>query len=156
MKCQKCNSERVAEISGKCSDCCSYSLGKNEMYGNYYVPVDMGVGGGDYIQFSWCLNCGQLQGKFPLPQTEIEKEITDFDLKEFYAANLNEGWNIESSPAMARRRMIQAATKISNKFGAWLDEFFIDNINRYPSRLIPSEEKFIWMYKEGITDLTYQ
>ena len=37
-----------------------------------YVPYDMGVGGGDYFKLKWCLDCGQIQGAFPLPQTELE------------------------------------------------------------------------------------
>lgn len=71
MKCQRCKSERVASISGKCSDCCSWSVGGGEM-DDGYVPGDMGIGGGDYIEFEFCLECGQIQGKFPCPPTEIE------------------------------------------------------------------------------------
>lgn len=70
MKCQKCSSERVAGIGAKCSDLCNWSIGDNQDDG--YVPNDMGIGGGDYIDFEFCLNCGQIQGKFPLPPTEIE------------------------------------------------------------------------------------
>lgn len=38
-----------------------------------YVPSDMGIGGGDYIEFEWCLDCGQIQGTFPRLMTELEK-----------------------------------------------------------------------------------
>jgi hypothetical protein len=31
-----------------------------------YVPSKMGIGGGDYMEFSYCLDCGQIQGKFPV------------------------------------------------------------------------------------------
>jgi len=27
---------------------------------------------GDHIVMEWCLNCGQLQGEFPIPITKIE------------------------------------------------------------------------------------
>ena len=34
-----------------------------------YVKYNMNIGGGDEISFRYCLECGQLQGKFPLPKT---------------------------------------------------------------------------------------
>lgn len=77
MNCQKCNSERVADVGAKCSDLCNVTLGKNEYPG--YVPRDMGIGGGDYVDFSYCLDCGQIQGKWPLPETEIEQQENEED-----------------------------------------------------------------------------
>ena len=70
MKCQRCESTRVAEVNAKCSDCCSVSLGESGTDG--YVPRDMGVGGDGYVGFRWCLDCGQLQGKFPIAPCKIE------------------------------------------------------------------------------------
>ena len=74
-KCQRCKSERVASIGGKCSDCSSTSLRGRERNG--YVPGDMGVGGSDYIEFTWCLECGQIQDKFPLPLCKLEEAEED-------------------------------------------------------------------------------
>jgi len=37
-----------------------------------YVPDDMGIGGGDYIRLHICLECGQVQGKFPLGESVAE------------------------------------------------------------------------------------
>lgn len=54
----KCGSSRIAEINAKCK--------------HGYVPHDMGIGGGDYIRFEYCLDCGVMIGNFPLPKTEIE------------------------------------------------------------------------------------
>jgi hypothetical protein len=39
-----------------------------------YVPDDLGIGGGDYVEFDMCLTCGQVQGKFPLPTAVLEAE----------------------------------------------------------------------------------
>jgi hypothetical protein len=33
----------------------------------------MGIGGGDYVEFDYCLNCGQIQGQFPLNKTKVER-----------------------------------------------------------------------------------
>jgi hypothetical protein len=70
MNCLRCNSERIIEVSAKCSDLCHTSSDTGETEG--YVPGDLGIGGGDYIEFAHCLNCGQIQDEFPLPPAEIE------------------------------------------------------------------------------------
>jgi hypothetical protein len=70
MTCEKCNSDRMAEINGKCNDMACVSIGEKEHLG--YMPDDLGVGGGDYISFRVCLNCGIIDGKWPLPISELE------------------------------------------------------------------------------------
>lgn len=42
-----------------------------------YVPDDMGVGGGDYVDIDLCLNCGRVQGTFPLPPCGLEPSDAD-------------------------------------------------------------------------------
>jgi hypothetical protein len=70
--CQRCHSERVLGINAKCSDMCSIRMGSNESEG--YAPSAPGIGGGDYIETDICLDCGQVQGKFPLKKLEEEEE----------------------------------------------------------------------------------
>ena len=77
MSCKKCNSKRIAFVGGKTSDCSCGSVGSKEFEG--YVPRDMGIGGGDYIKISYCLDCGQMQCTFPIPQTELESSKDDGD-----------------------------------------------------------------------------
>ncbi len=73
MKCQRCESKRVAQVCGKTSDMCAIQIGNKEQ--TNYVPKDMGLGtDADYLEFKYCLACGQIQGKFPLKPTEIEKD----------------------------------------------------------------------------------
>lgn len=62
MKCDKCSSERIAVVGGKTSDLCSVYLDGKEHVG--YVPKGP-FGEGDYIEFSLCMDCGKMQGKFP-------------------------------------------------------------------------------------------
>jgi len=38
------------------------------------VPSSIGIGSGDYIEFIYCLNCGQIQEKFPITLTEEDIE----------------------------------------------------------------------------------
>lgn len=75
MTCQNCGSERIGKVSAKCSDACHYRLGELEL--SYYVPSDLGIGGGDYVEFSYCLDCGQMQGEFPIPQSEVDEAFGD-------------------------------------------------------------------------------
>lgn len=71
MECDNCGSERVCSLSGKCSDLFGLNLGELSIE-NDYVPHDFGIGGGDYIRFDHCLDCGKIQGDFPLDITELE------------------------------------------------------------------------------------
>jgi hypothetical protein len=75
MTCMRCQSERVADAGGKCSDMSHFSVGEIDYNG--YVPYDVGIGGGDYIEIRYCLDCGQMQGNFPLPLSPIEKGEED-------------------------------------------------------------------------------
>lgn len=71
-KCLKCGSERIMGIYGKTSDCF------NAYYKNYeydgYVLGGIGIGGGDDIEFEYCLECGQIQSIFPVEDPEIEED----------------------------------------------------------------------------------
>lgn len=154
MSCQRCQSERVADMGGKVSDMCFYSVGSNERNG--YVPDDMGIGGGDYLRFKYCLDCGQLQGIFPLASTHIEKQMPLEEVTIFFENHLSEGYEVGSYLAMDRRRMIDSASELSPKFGDWLREVFQTNINKYPDRRWCSAEHFKAMFEEGITDLNEQ
>jgi hypothetical protein len=71
----KCGSDRIVNVSAKCNDMCDVSTYADCVYRSTdgYVKRDMGIGGGDYIEFSYCLNCGQIQGTFPRPETELEQ-----------------------------------------------------------------------------------
>jgi len=66
MKCQHCESDRIAMISGKCGDMFSLSTTEAPRTLNDYVPDHMNIGGGDYIRISFCLDCGQIQGQWPV------------------------------------------------------------------------------------------
>ncbi len=68
-----CNSARIVAVMGKCSEL--FNVENRSGVGRYdgYVPIDLGIGGEDYIEFSHCLECGQIQGKFPLPHADIEE-----------------------------------------------------------------------------------
>ena len=72
-KCQRCNSSRVFSVTAHCNDLCVVSYADNHYEG--YVPYGMGIGGGDDVEIDVCLDCGQLQGTWPRPTTDIERKI---------------------------------------------------------------------------------
>jgi len=60
MACDKCKSDRILSIMGKCSDMFSADYKGVDYEG--YVPTDLGIGGSDYIEMDICLECGKVQG----------------------------------------------------------------------------------------------
>ncbi len=75
MSCQKCESDRVIRLTGKCADLCFASFRGIESDGE--APDNIGLGGGDYIKVNVCLECGQVQGEFPVPDPEFAYEDED-------------------------------------------------------------------------------
>lgn len=73
MSCQRCQSERLISTSACVKDTCYLRLDSGQRYDGY-VPSDIGMGDSDDDMMEWeyCLNCGQIQGQFPLPETQIE------------------------------------------------------------------------------------
>lgn len=75
MHCQKCQSERVLKISAKCSDLCFVEYKGIDQCD--YVPDDIGLGGGDYVAFDMCMDCGTVQGKWPKADPEFYTKEAD-------------------------------------------------------------------------------
>jgi hypothetical protein len=68
--CDSCDSIRLVSVEAKCSDCCDVQIGSASNTG--YVPNDIGIGGGDYIEMDYCLDCGKIQGDFPFEPSLLE------------------------------------------------------------------------------------
>ena len=75
MACIRCESERLLNFSSKCSDCFSCFYGTVGGYDGY-VPEGLNIGSGDYIDATVCMECGQLQGKFPVEESVIIRYST--------------------------------------------------------------------------------
>ena len=69
-ECQECGSNRIFTLSAKSSDLNFWNYHGHEHDG--YLPYINNVCGGDYTDIIVCLECGQLQGKWPVegPQRE--------------------------------------------------------------------------------------
>ena len=83
--CQNCNSPRVAVISAKVSDMCQSTMVNSPEYEPEdfeYVPQDMNIHvpmDSDVMEFQLCLNCGTIQGQWPLPETALERRVQEND-----------------------------------------------------------------------------
>lgn len=69
-KCQRCNSDRLLEMSAKCCDA-FYGSYKDKEIESGYAPSIQNVCGGDYVDAIICLECGQVQGVFPVEDSNI-------------------------------------------------------------------------------------
>ena len=81
--CQTCNSTRIARISAKVSDMCQSTMVNSPDYEPddfEYVPTDMNIHAphdSDVMEFKLCLNCGTVQGQWPLPETKLERQVQE-------------------------------------------------------------------------------
>ncbi len=72
MQCQRCKSGRVLVASSHGRDCHCVQIKNNSIEADY-LPRDLGIGGGDDMEIEVCLDCGQLQGTWPLATSQLEK-----------------------------------------------------------------------------------
>lgn len=62
----KCGSTRIILMSSKTSDRNYFRYQQHEHEG--YVPGGLKVGAGDYLEFSYCADCGTIQNFSPIPE----------------------------------------------------------------------------------------
>lgn len=72
MSCQRCKSDRIVSVQAKCSDYCFAEYKGASRDG--YVPSDIGLDGGDDVNMKYCLECGQIQGEWPLPEPDTSED----------------------------------------------------------------------------------
>ena len=62
MKCQRCDSERIMELTAKCPDRYGGQVGEDQ----FESPCIEGLCDGEYVVPKVCLDCGQCQGEWPV------------------------------------------------------------------------------------------
>ncbi len=66
-----CDKMNLINFSGKVSDLFEVDMEGIKMDDRFGVPSSIGLGsGGDYVEFSYCSNCGKMVGEFPLKITK--------------------------------------------------------------------------------------
>lgn len=72
-KCQNCGGvARLVQVSAKCSDLFHSVSGKTHKEYEGYVPDWIGSYG-DYVEFTVCRHCGQMQGDWPVGRDGKDK-----------------------------------------------------------------------------------
>lgn len=84
MSCDSCKSDRTMLLSAKASDMFSWSYAGRD--GNGYAPGIENVCRGDYLEMSFCLDCGKIQGKFPVVSEDLEFDAKAEAFKIFWEA----------------------------------------------------------------------
>jgi hypothetical protein len=67
--CESCQHDRILVVNAKCSDMCDVHYNEKDHVG--YVPSGLNIGNGDYIEFEVCLDCGKIQGDFPVTEEVV-------------------------------------------------------------------------------------
>ena len=64
-----CKEPRILSVSAKCNDMFTATDFSDKSDYDGYVPRNIGIGGGDYISFRYCLSCGTIQSnEFPIDE----------------------------------------------------------------------------------------
>lgn len=143
MNCQRCQSKRIVEVNAKCSDLFSARFDTNEYDG--YVPQDLGIGSGDYIGFHYCMECGQLQGNFPMGGAAIEKVTSYEEVLNFFKNHFSEGESIDGINPSYQRLLLKEAQDMGPQFHNFLKYFFLYN----QGRKFVAAERFATMYTDS-------
>ena len=79
MTCQRCQSQRIIGVEAECTDMCVVKWNRQELDGYVLKDTPFGHNGdspayyGDFIQFELCMECGQMQGKFPALDIDLSE-----------------------------------------------------------------------------------
>lgn len=72
-KCAKCGSERQMFVSAECSDLCQAIDLQRDVEYEPYVAFGLNLGGGDYLEFYFCMDCGHIRGEWPIDDDKIQR-----------------------------------------------------------------------------------
>ena len=147
MTCKYCYSNRILDFTAKCSDTFYCSIGGTEHYD--YVPADLGIGNGNYIDISMCLDCGKVRGNFPKPISKLEEDVSDEEIKEFYLNHFSEETSLYI-PDKLKDYILKDAKSLCSKFENYMDKFIYHNSSfEYKHLKMPHVNEFIKMYRDG-------
>ena len=72
--CSKCGSSRILYVAGKTDKSCSLFYG-DRIKKKSFVPDGLNIGFGDFINVYVCLDCGHLNGEWPVPESQMEEAM---------------------------------------------------------------------------------
>lgn len=108
-----------------------------------YVPDDLGIGGGDYVEFDLCLDCGQVQGTWPLPLSKKERKAAKKVAKPL-SVKATEIYNLAFSSDANTNIVLEALCNINN-IDVMVES--LQALKRDPL-LKPLTENLLWYLKD--------
>lgn len=125
MNCSVCFGNRVTglhvrgEVRGHVSD--------RDYSGS--VPPGLPIGQDNQVKFEYCLDCGKIQGKFPVQKLEIEKHLPESVLMDFFLEHELMPYGEISSDNF--KIMVDRASTMSVEFGSFILYCFRSSKNRF-------------------------
>jgi hypothetical protein len=81
MYCDSCGSQKLVDVYAKSSDRNSIYIHDINYEHHGYVLPNLGIGDigdmDDYIEFTYCLYCGKIQGKFPIEDNVVKDTLRE-------------------------------------------------------------------------------
>jgi hypothetical protein len=72
-QCKRCGSDSILSFSNKTSD--RFHAEFKGMEHSGYVLSGLNIGGQDYLEIDACMQCGQIQGEFPVQDEKVHGAI---------------------------------------------------------------------------------
>lgn len=82
--CQKCGSDRIRQYQ---SEDCNSGMHNFCYKGAYLQTIDTGL---DYEKFDLCMECGQIQGKWPKNKSTFEEFQDKYETNEDFGMTIDE------------------------------------------------------------------
>ena len=75
--CQRCNSVRLVSITASDSEEIQIEYRGTEC--EKYAPDGIGIADCDALEFTYCVNCGQIQGIFPVSDDDVREAMKEHE-----------------------------------------------------------------------------
>jgi len=94
MTCDKCNSDRIVSISAKCNDMFTAEVKHLKFNAEGYANSNLNIStNGDYVDFEMCVECGKIQGDFPISDETLKEGY--FPEGEFDLVIIRQGYTVD-------------------------------------------------------------
>jgi len=113
--CQRCESSRIMSVGSHASDLHSWTRpdGKD---GDGYLPYGLGIGGGDDLEIDYCLDCGQIQGEWPITEEAYKNAFEEDDEDDAAGIKFQDPANMKFEKPGPEPERSEAERAVINRF----------------------------------------
>jgi hypothetical protein len=109
--CQNCHTSRLLSVKGEVPEnfrllvLGSGASPNGLLTHEWTIPLQLNLGGGNKLEFEVCLNCGQMQGDFPVTEFTTEQTFAAANALQAEASRADvDGFTYNPPPAALTRR----------------------------------------------------